>query len=265
MGNFGTNLRSSEEETGRERRESSLPRTLEQPRVLKVLEAMKSVLPNDTITRDWIPQPGVERLNPFVHFGWLHMPAGAEGRGLRFNEGVEIITFLAQGGYRHEDQHRGSRELAPGSVEYLKTGGGIWHQEHALKQEGFEAFQLTMSLPAKMKSADPQYITFSPDQLPLESKGDYSLSFLAGGGSLLKTVTPLTLVLAQVEAGARAFLPGSEGRQSFICVVKGKCQIGMTLLKEGELALLSSSEGLEVGAGEEALTLLLASGRPLRL
>jgi len=263
MSNFITSLR-DDEVTVLSPIELPLPSSAERRSVLKVLSPIKARFANGKLTWDWLPNPGQAHLLPFLHFGWVRMPAKAGGTGLHPHSGLETVTLLTLGGYRHESRGAKDSELGPGSVEYQMTGSGIWHQEHTLGDIGFEAYQLTLALPKTSLKEAPIYRVYEPELIEHEKKADYDMLVMVGGLSPLKPRNHFTFVMVRLEPEQRAHLPAALSRQAFVCVVSGEGRFGegQQALKAEDLAVLGPGEGLTVQADSMPLSFFLAAGNP---
>ena len=64
-----------------------------------------------------------------------------------------VKSYPAPSGGRTEVLRIPHLEMAAGQQVALRGASGLWHQEHALEQAGFEAFQVTLDLPPIMRKS----------------------------------------------------------------------------------------------------------------
>jgi|GEM_PF-3870997 redox-sensitive bicupin YhaK (pirin superfamily) len=264
MSNFITELRSGNEADSEVEPMPLLPKQAENRDVLKVLKPLKKAHEGGKVTWDWFPIGGQAHMKPFQHFGWLSMPEGAGGTGLHPHSGLELVTVLTEGSYRHESRGLATHVLLQGSVEYQMTGSGIWHQEHTLARGGFKAYQLTLQLPAASCKAPPQYQAYPSESLPHERKPDYDLAILVGGLSPVKTLNRFTFLEIRVDPDRKVHLPAVLGRQAFVCVTEGAGHFGgnRAFLSAEDMGMLGPGEGVTVQSTSMGVRLFLANGEP---
>jgi redox-sensitive bicupin YhaK (pirin superfamily) len=121
------------------------------------------------------------------------------------------------------------------SWEYTKSGGT------------FEAIQLWVNLPARLKMTPPKYQTLTMGQIPEVPladgagvvrviAGDY-----AGAKGPAETFTPIDLWDVRLKAGRGALLTIKPGQNASVFVLKGKVRInGGTQVEDAQLSLLTA-------------------------
>jgi hypothetical protein len=89
------------------------------------------------------------------------------------HRGIETITYMKQGIFRHRDSMGGGGLLTDGCVQWMTAGRGILHSEMPeVSENGVWGYQLWLSLPARDKMVEPRYQHLSPDMIPVvERKG----------------------------------------------------------------------------------------------
>ncbi len=89
------------------------------------------------------------------------------------HRGIETITYMKRGSFRHRDSRGGGGILTDGSVQWMTAGRGILHSEMPEKTEGeLWGYQLWLSLPAKDKMVEPRYQHLTPEMIPvIKGKG----------------------------------------------------------------------------------------------
>src|SRR5207344_435487 len=97
--------------------------------------------------------------------------AGKRGVGAHPHKGFETVTVAYQGEVEHRDSSGGGGKIGPGEVQWMTAGSGLVHEEmHSwdyTKSGGpFEAIQLWVNLPARLKMTAPKYQTLTAGQIP---------------------------------------------------------------------------------------------------
>lgn len=97
------------------------------------------------------------------------------------HRGIETITYMVQGKFRHQDSKRHSGLLTPGSVQWMTAGRGILHSEMPEMNEGLLwGYQLWLSLPASMKMIEPRYQHLTPDMIPRVEERGRDVTIISG-------------------------------------------------------------------------------------
>ena len=120
------------------------------------------------VTRVVSPSGTGERIKPFVfldHFDAMSATGPRMG-GIHPHSGIATITVLLQGDLRYEDTTGKSGILAAGGVEWMRAGGGVWHDGEPLPGANLHGLQLWIALPAAEENgpAESQYI--APQNVP---------------------------------------------------------------------------------------------------
>src|ERR1700694_3290810 len=80
------------------------------------------------ITRVVSPSGTGERIKPFVFLDYVDALADAgPGFGIHPHSGIATITLLLQGDLQYEDTTGKDGILRAGGVEWMRAGGGVWH------------------------------------------------------------------------------------------------------------------------------------------
>jgi redox-sensitive bicupin YhaK (pirin superfamily) len=165
--------------------------------------------------------------------------------------------------------------IGPGDVQWMTAGSGIVHQEfhsseYAKAGGPFEMVQLWVNLPAKDKMTPPGYQGITQAQIPALPLpgGAGTVRVIAGefGGQKgpARTFTPMNVWDVRLPPGAVADLSQPEGWTVQVVVLAGTIQVnGETILREAQMATLSTGgSGVTVEANNEVKLLLLA-GQPI--
>jgi len=229
------------------------------------------------IVRRPVPTVGVEQLDPFLLVDELgpitYAPGEAVGAPDHPHRGFETVTYVLQGEAQHEDSagHRGT--IGPGDVQWMTAGGGIVHSEEpsdAMKRDGgtMHGFQLWVNLPKRDKLMPPRYQEVKAAQLPKATTADglAKVTVIAGqalgAAARIETRTPIIYQHWTLEPGARVEQPVDAAMQGFAYVFRGTALVAGREVKDGQLAVFSSGDSIELAATERAELLLLA-GEPL--
>jgi redox-sensitive bicupin YhaK (pirin superfamily) len=191
------------------------------------------------------------------------------------HRGFETVTILYSGEVEHRDSGGGGGKIGPGDVQWMTAGSGVVHEEmHSwdyTKQGGlFEAIQLWVNLPARLKMTAPKYQTLLAGDIPeVALPGDAgTVRVIAGEFGAIEgpaeTFTPMNLWDARLKGGRGAMFSTQAGHTGAIFVLKGKITVnGTAAARESEFVLLDcKGEDFRIDAETDA-TLLLLSGEPI--
>ena len=226
-------------------------------------------------------------LDPFVHMDQMgevdYAPGEPKGTPWHPHRGFETVTYIIDGVFDHHDSHGGGGSITNGDTQWMTAGSGLLHIETPpewLVQSGglFHGIQLWVNLPRDAKWNPPAYQDIRSAQVGLATSADAGalvrviaghVGEATGPGS---TYTPMTMVHATVEPGARLDLPWSVDYNALVYVLSGHGTVGdeQTAVRAGNLAVLGTGDFVSVkAAGHQdsrtpALDVLVIGGQPIR-
>jgi redox-sensitive bicupin YhaK (pirin superfamily) len=220
-------------------------------------------------------------VSPFLlmdYAGPHQFPPAEKRRGVgeHPHRGFETVTIVYSGEVDHRDSGGGGGRIGPGDVQWMTAGSGVVHEEmhspeYTKRGGDFEAIQLWVNLPKRLKMTAPRYQTLLAADIPEialpESAG--SMRVIAGEFNGAKgpaqTFTPMGVWEIRLNAGHGTMLPVPAGHNVSLFVLRGSVKInGRTEAKHAEFVRLGGSgEGFRLDAQEDAVILVL-SGEPIR-
>jgi hypothetical protein len=179
--------------------------------------------------------------------------AGA-GFGMHPHRDMEIVTYVLSGRLEHRDSLGNGSVIAPGEVQRMSAGTGIWHGEfNPSATEPVHLLQIWM-LPAA-RGLPPSYE---------QKKFDLD----AGAGQLRLVASPdgragsvvvhqdVNLYAGRLAAGQRIAHDVPAGRYAWVQVARGEVDLNGQTLQEGDGAALSAETRLDLRAASDAEALL---------
>jgi quercetin 2,3-dioxygenase len=225
-------------------------------------------------------------LDPFIHMDEMGEvewePGAAKGTSWHPHRGFETVTYMLDGTFQHQDSNGGGGFISDGDTQWMTAGGGILHKEappDAVVAAGglFHGIQLWVNLPSRLKMTNPRYQDIRGGEVALLTNHD--------GGALLRVIagevaghagpgvthTPIALLHATVQPGARLRLGWEPGYNALVYVLDGRGTVGpdRVPLSSGQLAVLGSGEVIALEADTEqdvrspALEVLVLGGQPI--
>jgi len=187
------------------------------------------------------------------------------------HRGIETVTYMLQGEFKHEDSTGAKGRMSSGDVQWMKTGSGIIHSEMPTMSEGkLHGFQLWLNMPAKLKMSKPDYIFIDSDKMQIHKDIEKKVKVIAGkfesveGPVKRHNLEPIYFdVEIQKDKEFNFQVPLTHN--SFIYLVDGEIKIGEKShdkIKNSKLILLTKGEKLRV-LGISNAKFLLISGKPI--
>ena len=226
-------------------------------------------------------------LDPFVHMDQMgevdYAPGEPKGTPWHPHRGFETVTYIIDGVFDHHDSHGGGGTITNGDTQWMTAGSGLLHIETPpewLVQSGglFHGVQLWVNLPRDAKWNPPAYQDIRSGQVGLATSADAGalVRVIAGEVGVTKgpgsTYTPMTMVHATVEAGARLDLPWNAGYNALVYVLSGRGTVGdeRVAVQTGNLAVLAAGDFVTVQASGSqesrtpAMDVIVLGGQPIR-
>jgi len=215
----------------------------------------------------------------FVHFGPRQLHETNWGFPAHPHKGFETITYMLQGELEHRDSAGGHAVMRPGDVQWVTAGAGILHSEippDAFMRTGgiVDGFQIWLNLARDDKAAPGGYQMLRADETPVAKPAKGVTLRVIGGAaedqqSPVAMRTPISLIHARLEPGARWQHEANVGHNPFVYVIEGGCQIaiggGDAEAGEGQTAILGLSPGMMTvsASPERGADLLYLAGTPI--
>ncbi len=228
------------------------------------------------------------RLDPFIMMDQMgeveYAPGEPKGTAWHPHRGFETVTYIIDGTFDHQDSHGGGGTITNGDTQWMTAGSGLLHIEAPpewLVESGglFHGIQLWVNLPRDAKMSTPRYQDLRSGEVALLTSSDAgslvrviagTVDGHAGPGA---THTPMSLVHATLEPGARLELPWQVEFNALVYVLNGQGAVGSTAgtpLRTGQSAVTGPGDYLTITAdgSQESrspkLDVIVVGGRPIR-
>jgi hypothetical protein len=262
------------------------PEGTERP-VLSLTEAPNGVEGEGFPVRRAFAGVDLALLDPFVHMDQMgevnYAPGEPKGTAWHPHRGFETVTYMIDGTFQHQDSAGGGGVITNGDTQWMTAGAGILHIEappEALVTSGglFHGIQLWVNLPAADKWVPPRYQDIRSNEVALASSPDGGALVrviageVGGHGGPGATHTPMAMVHASVNAGARLTLPWPRDFNALVYVLAGRGTAGSAgaAVRTGNMVVFGAGDNLVLSAdaGQDAhtpeLEVLVLGGRPIR-
>ncbi|HIO51810.1 MAG TPA: pirin family protein, partial [Pelagibacteraceae bacterium] len=128
--------------------------------------------------------PALDFIDPFLmfdEFGSENKDDYIAGFPAHPHRGIETVTYMLAGKFKHEDSTGCKGEMGPGSVQWMTAAGGIIHSEMPIMKEGkLHGFQLWVNMPAKLKMSKPSYQNIEPKDIPEFKDQEKKIKIITG-------------------------------------------------------------------------------------
>jgi len=218
--------------------------------------------------------PELDFIDPFLmfdEFGSENKDDYIAGFPSHPHRGIETVTYMLAGEFRHEDSTGNKGDLGPGSVQWMTAAGGIIHSEMPIMKEGkLHGFQLWVNMPAKLKMSKPSYQNIEPQEIPEFKDQEKKIKIIAGkyrnntGPVKGISVDPIYLdIKLEKEKIIDYTVPSSHN--VFIYLVYGEIKIGNKVhdkLQNSTLISLTNRNSLKISSVKKSQFLIIA-GKPI--
>ncbi|MDE1349397.1 pirin family protein [Vibrio aestuarianus] len=189
------------------------------------------------------------------------------------HRGIETLTYMLNGHFQHKDHMGNIGELRSGGAQWMAAGRGVIHSEMPIMQDGhLHGFQIWINQPASHKMLPAQYHDFQPESITeYRTPSTGLLRILAGHidcngetliGPLTQTGSTLSVADWQAIPKSAIRINTPENHNVMVYVYQGYITLGTKVLREGEIALMSKGEFLELKTNDIGGVLLLM-GEPI--
>ena len=236
--------------------------------VQQILTAQSLIDDGDMRLLRALPQAQRTAVGPFVFVDhYRHQGLRGIGDKPHPHAGIEVVSYLLEGGVEHRDSMGFRDRLGAGDAQFIRAGRGMLHAEQPLSAR--HGLQLWASLPPELKLVEPSYQSLRAADIP-EIAGDGSRMHVIAG--LVNGVQgPMQLsggavfVHLQLDAGSAAALTVDAGVDLGVYVLQGEAAVADAPVGAGMLGILSDGTNLTVEArGEDRVELALIGGEPVR-
>jgi redox-sensitive bicupin YhaK (pirin superfamily) len=241
-----------------------MPRT-----IATILPGHRVIDDGDMLLWRALPTDQHDHLGPFVFIDhYRHQSRRGIGDRPHPHAGIEVLSYLLEGGVEHRDSMGHTDRLGPGDAQHIRAGRGIIHAEQP--QGGRHGLQLWTALPPAQKLVDPAYISFRAAVIPEIVRDGAQVRVLAGRvdgvEGPMKLASPTTWAVVRLAAGASIELAVDAEAELGLYVLDGFIEGGAgVLVGPGSLALLTLGDGsVRITATEQQpLDVALLGGAPV--
>ena len=247
---------------------------MSQIEVKKIIKALNATDGAGVKLKRSIGTPEADYIDPFLmldEFGSENKDDYIAGFPPHPHRGIETVTYMLNGGFKHQDSTGAEGIMTSGDVQWMKTGRGIIHSEMPAMKEGkLLGFQLWINMPAKLKKNKPEYLYIKGNELGTHKDNEKIVKVIAGkykkaeGPEKNHNVEPIYFHVVLEEEKVFDYNVPKE-HNSFIYLLKGELTIGNKKHEKttnSSLILLERGTKLKITANKKSEFLFIA-GKPI--
>ena len=183
------------------------------------------------------------------------------------HRGIETITYLIEGSFRHRDSRGGGGTLNSGDVQWMTAGKGIQHEEMPAMENGrLWGYQLWLNLPRKFKWVEPQYQHLGKEDIPVKENSGSKVLVISGNfegvSGPAQNYVPSEYYDVYLEKGESIQLKTEKGYNSIIFVHSGSIEIAHNEIQNGNLVELSENNLISIFSPDRRAGFLFLSAKP---
>lgn len=232
-----------------------------------VVPAQRVIDDGDMLLWRALPRPERQSLGPFVFIDhYRHRSKRGIGDTPHPHAGIEVLSYLLEGGMEHRDSMGFTDRLGPGDAQWIRAGRGILHAEQPFG--GRHGLQLWTSLPPAQKCAEPAYASFRAAEIPEIAVAGARVRVVAGRiddlAGPMTLASPTVFAHACLEPGATMTVGVDAAPELGLYVLAGELEPdGSAPIGPGAIAVLTSGDRVTLRAAENgSLDLVLLGGAP---
>ena len=195
-----------------------------------------------------------------IHFGALRVlnddtVAPGEGFGMHPHKNMEAVSIPLQGYLRHGDSVENESTIAPGEIQVMSTGTGIYHSEYnASKTEDAKFLQIWIM--PRERNTRPVYQDFSITEL--ERPNELAVIVSPDGSTPASLLQDTWFSIGKVEAGKKL---GYHMHQShagvYIFLIEGEIVVDGEVLKRRDGMGVYDTNSVELETLKDSHILLI--------
>jgi len=195
------------------------------------------------ITRLVSPGDAGELIKPFVFLDLFKMKSGRSNMGMHPHSGIATVTILMTGStaYRETTGHQGI--LPAGGVEWMRAGGGVWHDGGPADDGDVAGFQLWLALPPEDENGPAQSQYLDPAQVPVHGPARVLIGRYGDAVSPIRTRASINYLHVKLADGERwTYVPPASHDVAWVSPGRGALLAGRTTIGR-EIAIFEEGEG----------------------
>jgi redox-sensitive bicupin YhaK (pirin superfamily) len=212
------------------------------------------------ITRLVSPSGVGELIKPFVFMDYFDIdPQHTPAIGFHPHSGIATLTLVVEGQIFYEETSGAKGIIEPGGVEWMRSGGGVWHNGAAVGTARASGYQLWVALPPEMESIEPEVQYLGREQFQSHGPARVILGRYGDATSSISAPTTINYLDVALKKGEKwHYEPPENHTVAWVSLRNGKLRTP-TILDRGELAVFEESNSTLVFEAPEDTAFILGS------
>jgi len=196
------------------------------------------------ITRVMSPGDLGEMVKPFVFLDYIDVAAGAGPNfGFHPHSGIATLTFPLTFDMQHETSAGQIDVVQRGGIEWVVTGGGIWHRAKPVNGKTMQGFQTWFALPETHENAQPSAKFIQPSEVPRVGPVTVLLGTYGDAISFIDAPFDVNYFWIQLKSGESfEYLPPAHHQVAWAFAQSGALKVSRETLVR-EMAVFEETEG----------------------
>ena len=209
-------------------------------RVVRLVRGRRS----GSVTRLASPSDIGQLIKPFVFLDYGVIPfTGDAFAGIHPHSGIATLSVAIRGGLAYEDTTGKSGVVAPGGLEWMRAGGGVWHDGGVSAPGPLQFYQLWVALPASEENAPAESQYISPTDIEREGPARVLLGRLGNATSPIRAPRGINYLQVELKSGDDwRYEPPAGHTVAWVSVYEGELQTS-SVVPAQTLAVFEESNG----------------------
>jgi redox-sensitive bicupin YhaK (pirin superfamily) len=217
------------------------------------------------INRLMSPSDIGQLIKPFVFLDYGVMPFSGEAfAGIHPHSGIATLSLPIRGGLVYEDTTGKSGEVLSGGLEWMKAGGGVWHDGRVSAPGPLQFYQLWVALPESEENAPAESQYISPTEVEQDGPARVLLGRLGNATSRIRAPRGMNYLQVELKSGELwRYEPPAGHTVAWVSVYEGELHTPAIVLSETLAVFEESDAAIEfVANGDTSFVLGSAIKHP---
>lgn len=195
------------------------------------------------VTRLVSPGDLGQHIKPFVFVDLFELASSRHKMGMHPHSGIATVTVILDGALEYRETTGSHGVLPAGGVEWMRAGGGVWHEGGPAAGGAVTGFQLWLALPPEDENGPAQSIYLAPEQVPSEGPARVVIGRHGAAASPIAPRAPINYLHVTLRDGESwRYQPPAGHDVAWVAVGRGAVETAGTTL-ERELAVFEQGSG----------------------
>ena len=194
------------------------------------------------VTRLVSPSDIGELIKPFVFLDYANVPPSDTMFGIHPHSGIATLTVVLSGALVYEDTTGKSGSVGAGGLEWMKAGGGVWHDGYPVGSEPLRLYQLWVALPPSEENAPAESQYIAAEDVQQEGPARVVLGQLGNATSSIRSPFGINYLHVKLKDSQHwRYTPPAGHRVAWVSVYEGELCTS-DIVHAGTLAVFEESE-----------------------